>query len=481
MINPKMNLLLLFTFLISFQTNIYAQEVDAYSDIPNGYHITVEYDELTSNSWNAEVTVRVYNAKNRVLIQVKSDIGSYSKKDIKSNFNSQTEILYEDFNFDGISDFGIFMGLLGNNGVPYYQIYLNENGNFIHYEEFSELTMNHLRVDKKRKLLIVTSGNSVKSRIISEYSVKSNHIQLRQQRTRTTDLYPFAKFSTIDYDSDGNKVDESFEVKYNFNDDANKSPNAFFEVDLKNDENKKIILVDIGSTLHFGLVDKNSSSVSLFHPNLQIKPSFKNRYESGYGKFKLEIDNNTTSLRFPINTKQYVLRQTEKDGQIIKVELLVIGINGTKKYYGNTDAVVGNINSILTKGYVNVKIEKRKHEAETEAKRKAIEGAKRKAGGKFKNKPGGGTTDSGADIAGRRVSNRPQPPTNPGVNGNVVIKICIDNNGNVISANFTQKGSAITSAAAIQVAVANAKKWKFNTDAMAPDKQCGTIRYNYKN
>lgn len=152
---------------------------------------------------------------------------------------------------------------------------------------------------------------------------------------------------------------------------------------------------------------------------------------------------------------------------------------------------------------------KKKAEAEAEAKRKAaeaerkrkLEEAKRKAGDKFKNGggdgddpgdqgdpnsdlqgggTGGGTTGSGADVQGRSVKTRPKPPTNPGVNGNVVIKICIDNKGNVISANYTQSGSSVTSAAAIKEAESNAKKWKFNTDAMAPDKQCGTIKYNYK-
>jgi len=92
---------------------------------------------------------------------------------------------------------------------------------------------------------------------------------------------------------------------------------------------------------------------------------------------------------------------------------------------------------------------------------------------------GGGTTGSGADVSGRTVAKKPSPPTNPGVKGSVVVKICIDNKGNVTSAEFTQRGSTVTDGGAIAEAVANAKKWKFNTDVMAPDKQCGTVRYNY--
>jgi hypothetical protein len=504
-----MRFLILILFLILNQVNTYAQELQAYKNIPDGYSITVEHIE--NATWDEEVIVRVYDkTKKTKFIEVKSQGLYYDGENLQVDFSKQKGIMYKDFNFDGILDFGIYTGPWGNYGLPYYNFYLQKNGQFIHNKEFSELTMDNFEIDEKRERLIVTYNyGALISNGVVEYSVENNNLQLRKQRSRRIDFAPFAKFSTVEYDKEGNQVDGSFEIYYYFK-DGRDAPNAFFEAEIMNNKSQKIILVNIYKTLYFGIVDKNSTVVSLIHPVLQ---------ENNFGNFKLETQKNTTSLKFSINTEKYELIQTEKDGRVINLELRVIGIDGMKKYYGNTNTIAGNINSILTKGYVNVKIEetKRKHEAETEAKRKAIEAAakkkaiedakkkaiedaKKKAGDKFKNKPGngdgnntgnagnpnsnkpgGGTTDSGADIAGRRVSNRPQPPTNPGVNGNVVIKICIDNNGNVISANFTQEGSAITSAAAIQVAVANAKKWKFNTDAMAPDKQCGTIRYNYKN
>jgi TonB family protein len=143
-----------------------------------------------------------------------------------------------------------------------------------------------------------------------------------------------------------------------------------------------------------------------------------------------------------------------------------------------------------------------KKKADAEARAKALAEAKAKAGGKF-NKPGsgsgsnsgnagdpnstntgggtgGGTTGSGADIDGRSPKSKPAPPKNPGVDGTAVIRICVDQNGNVVSAKFTQKGSSITSDAAIKEAIANAKKWKFDSNPMAPDKQCGTVTYQFK-
>ena len=92
---------------------------------------------------------------------------------------------------------------------------------------------------------------------------------------------------------------------------------------------------------------------------------------------------------------------------------------------------------------------------------------------------GQGQTGSGVDMTGRTPTNRPAAPKNPGVKGNLIIKICIDSKGNVISAESTQKGSSINDADIIKIAVSNAKKWKFNTDKNAPDKQCGSITYNF--
>lgn len=138
--------------------------------------------------------------------------------------------------------------------------------------------------------------------------------------------------------------------------------------------------------------------------------------------------------------------------------------------------------------------------AKAEAERKRLEEIKKRNSTVFKKPSGGGTTPtnpgdpnstivdggtgqgqtgSGVDMTGRTPTNRPAAPKNPGVKGNLVINICIDSKGNVISAESTQKGSTINDADIIKIAVSNAKKWKFNTDKNAPDKQCGSITYNF--
>lgn len=62
--------------------------------------------------------------------------------------------------------------------------------------------------------------------------------------------------------------------------------------------------------------------------------------------------------------------------------------------------------------------------------------------------------------------------------GRVVVKICVNQDGKVISAKYTQKGSTTTDAHLIEVAEKNAKKYKFNKSKIV--EQCGSIVIDFK-
>ncbi|MFM9951963.1 MAG: TonB family protein [Saprospiraceae bacterium] len=157
--------------------------------------------------------------------------------------------------------------------------------------------------------------------------------------------------------------------------------------------------------------------------------------------------------------------------------------------------------------------EARKKVAEAEAKKKADAEAKRKAdaqktkdqiGGLFGNGKGKGDTgkpgnqgdpdgDPNADklkgistgsgkvgggLGGRGVLASPKVTDNSQKQGTVVLEVCVDGTGSVTSAKYTQRGSSTTDSQLVSVAETNAKRWKFS--AGGPDKQCGTITYNFK-
>jgi len=84
---------------------------------------------------------------------------------------------------------------------------------------------------------------------------------------------------------------------------------------------------------------------------------------------------------------------------------------------------------------------------------------------------GKGKVGSGLDSRG--ILYEPSFDDTSQKSGRVVVKICIDQTGKVISARYTQRGSTTTDSELIDLAVANAKKYRFTPSNK--EKQCGTI------
>lgn len=61
--------------------------------------------------------------------------------------------------------------------------------------------------------------------------------------------------------------------------------------------------------------------------------------------------------------------------------------------------------------------------------------------------------------------------------GVVVIKICVDSSGNVISAQHIEKGSTTSDKDIVQKAIDDALKWKFEKSDL--ELQCGTMKYKF--
>lgn len=89
-----------------------------------------------------------------------------------------------------------------------------------------------------------------------------------------------------------------------------------------------------------------------------------------------------------------------------------------------------------------------------------------------------GTGSVGGSLGNRNVLSAPRITDNSALEGTVVIAVCVDANGSVVSADFTQKGSTTSNSTLANLAVNNARKWKFSTGDV--DKQCGTLTYRFK-
>lgn len=146
-----------------------------------------------------------------------------------------------------------------------------------------------------------------------------------------------------------------------------------------------------------------------------------------------------------------------------------------------------------------------KKKAEDEARKKAeYEKAKGKFGGLFGSGEGKGNTgeegnqgdpkgDPNADaleglstgpgklgggLWGRGVLASPKIENNTSESGIVVLDVCVDGAGKVISAKYTQRGSSTTDSGLKRLAIDHAYKWKFTQAEI--DRQCGTITFDFK-
>jgi outer membrane biosynthesis protein TonB len=84
----------------------------------------------------------------------------------------------------------------------------------------------------------------------------------------------------------------------------------------------------------------------------------------------------------------------------------------------------------------------------------------------------------GGGLSGRKVTQAPTISENSQKYGKVVIKVCVDKTGKVISSKFTQAGSTTTDAQLVSIAEKGAKKYQFGPGEL--DSQCGTISFDFK-
>ncbi len=86
----------------------------------------------------------------------------------------------------------------------------------------------------------------------------------------------------------------------------------------------------------------------------------------------------------------------------------------------------------------------------------------------------------GGGLGNRGVLASPSVSENSQKSGKVVIYLCVNSDGSVISnsVRFTQAGSTTSDSKLKAAALRNAKRWRFSKGTI--DKQCGTITYNFR-
>lgn len=83
----------------------------------------------------------------------------------------------------------------------------------------------------------------------------------------------------------------------------------------------------------------------------------------------------------------------------------------------------------------------------------------------------------GGGLGSRGVKSSPKVTDNSQKSGTIVVNVCVDANGRVVSSKFKQLGSSTTDPRLVSLAESNAKRWKFDP---GDGKTCGTITYVFK-
>lgn len=89
-----------------------------------------------------------------------------------------------------------------------------------------------------------------------------------------------------------------------------------------------------------------------------------------------------------------------------------------------------------------------------------------------------GSGKVGGGLGGRGMVYGPKIQENSQRTGRVVVNVCVDKSGNVISAKYTQKGSTTADASLRQISEESSKRFKFSPSDIT--EQCGTITYDFK-
>lgn len=97
----------------------------------------------------------------------------------------------------------------------------------------------------------------------------------------------------------------------------------------------------------------------------------------------------------------------------------------------------------------------------------------------YKGTPGGGGKGVNFSLSGRYAQELPKPKYKSQEQGKVVVKIWVDQQGNVIRAEPQLKGSTTTDKKLQQIAKKAAMRASFSSRKKAPEIQTGTITYNF--
>ena len=340
---------IIFIILLFLSSNSFAQTVLKVDNFSNDYYAKVEIDsikEVFSKGW-----IAIYDKKtNRELIKVNSDELAF--EDVNSIVNkselpygTQSLILYNDFNFDGIKDFAIEDGQNSCYHGSSYTIFLFDKKSFRFNKSFTRLAHDYcgmFDVDCDTKKIYTMSKSGCCFHDYSTFIVEKNKPKVIRIIEESSE-FAFDTFTEKNWN--GHKMVEKSERTINLNQEGIKSILSF----TISNKNKKVILYNLNDrTLNYALVD----SIGDVEFSFPIETVYKNP------DFRLRVTKNKSTLIFTNKNTTYKIYETkDTNGNQIGIEVKIK--DKTYDFQGYLKSKQGSLNDLLNVKLDNFTIEKK--------------------------------------------------------------------------------------------------------------------------
>jgi hypothetical protein len=285
--------------------------VDNFSKTYYGKLFIADTTEVFSRGW-----VGIYNKKSKKeLIKIYSDELTFElhKGKVLANikelhYGEQSQILYEDYNFDGIKDFAIMNGQNSCYHGPSFEIYLATNKGFKYSDSFTELAQEYcgmFDVNYKTKTISTMTKSGCCWHQYSEFKVEKNSpypIKIVEEGLNTSGI-------TLDYATEnlinGKMVKSEYqELAIEINKD-----NLLLSFGFENKKKMQIFINE--NILYYAFTDANGKIELLYNDIFKYSKTennlcflnFKTQYIINDEKVTIKTPNKTIEMKSKNSTK----------------------------------------------------------------------------------------------------------------------------------------------------------------------------------
>lgn len=245
-----------------FFTLGYSQQVFEVQNFSEKYYAKVSVQDSSEVFTPGIITV--YNKKTgKELVKVESEELApdfTTEGNIKANilqlpYGEQSLLIYDDFNFDGISDLALQDGQNSCYHGPSYQIYLGTKNGFIHNKKFTRLAQEYCGMfsyNKEEKKIYTMTKSGCCWHQYSEFVIENN--QPVAVKIVEEDAFKIPFYTSTIKERKNGKMLESSETVMDKKDESIKSFLSF----TINKNNKQLILFNINNrTLNYAILKEN--------------------------------------------------------------------------------------------------------------------------------------------------------------------------------------------------------------------------------